>query len=93
MSNGEYKYIHFVKIPNPGRKTFKWECRNNSSMDLLGTIEWRSGWRQYVYVTPGIGYFIFSAGCLDDIKDFITRAMDERQAKIKVKKEIDNASN
>lgn len=80
-----FKYIHFERILNPGKKTQKWMCRNNRSGAELGRIRWESSWRQYVFETvvepeDDYGWWVyFSRGCLRDIADFIDQLMEERK--------------
>lgn len=74
----EYKYIRFVKTePKKPRKTSIWSCRNKSAEFELGIIEWYRGWRQYCYFPSITG--VYSAGCLDDISDFIKKQMAKRK--------------
>ena len=45
--------------------------------DLLGFIQWRTGWRRYVFATEeGTEY---DARCLRDIADFCAARMDARK--------------
>ena len=71
----EYKYIHFIKkVSKP--KTSVWTCQNLRSGIVLGTIKWHGAWRQYCFFS--VTQAIYSAGCCDDIADFIRRAMEEK---------------
>ena len=69
----EYKYIRFIVIDEmPGRKTKRWGCFNNHELEpeeVMGEIYYYGGWRQYI-IEFHDGY-IFNAGCLDDIADFL----------------------
>ena len=67
----DYQYLIFVEVPNPGRKTSVWECRNKNSQTVLGTVSWYGPWRQYCYF-PSI-QAVYSAGCLQDITHFINQ--------------------
>ena len=72
-----YKYIYFGKVAeNP--KTSIWSCRNNKTDTELGKIAWCPAWRQYCYYPSCEA--VYSAGCLDDIADFIKSAMEEKRA-------------
>lgn len=64
-----YKYLIFVERENPKGKTKIFECRNISTQTVLGIIKWYGAWRQYCYF-PEV-QAVYSAGCLDDISDFI----------------------
>jgi hypothetical protein len=80
----KYKYIHFVRIPNPGKRTQKWSCRNNRSEVELAQVRWDTGWRQYVIEMPSgdiLGHYYFSRGCLRDIAAFLDQLMEERKKK------------
>lgn len=79
-----YKYITFSVIegaPTGNKKTASFFCRNNKSGANLGVIRWYGAWRQYCYFPAVEG--IYSAGCLDDISEFIQDLMVERKDKIK----------
>ncbi len=64
-----YKYLHFIQVENPGRKTSIWECRNNRSQATLGLVKWYGPWRQYCYY-PTV-QAVYSPGCMDDMAHFI----------------------
>jgi len=64
----DYKYLLFTPTPSTG-KTSRWECKNKNSLAVLGVIKWHCGWRQYCYFPSCPA--VYSAGCLDDISDFI----------------------
>lgn len=62
-------FISFRLIPTPGRKTSTWQVVSKSHGDLLGTISWYAGWRQYVFeAEPGC---VFSDGCLASVVAFL----------------------
>lgn len=67
----EYKYITFIPIDNPGKKTMKYNCTNTKSGDVLGVIQWYNHWRQYCYFPTCSA--VYSTGCLNDIIDFINQ--------------------
>lgn len=71
-----YKHIHF-KIVEEKPATKVWECRVNSSGFILGTIRWRSLWRQYCFM-PGRST-VFNKDRMNDISDFIDKQMAERK--------------
>ena len=66
----KYKFISFIKIEDKP-KTSVYRVINNKSKNELGIIKWYSGWRQYCYF-PTV-QAVYSAGCLEDINDFIKR--------------------
>lgn len=78
-----YKYIHFREIPNPGKKTTRWECFNTNSNWPLGEVEWYGAWRQYIFETSG--EIILNKGCLDDISDFLDQLNKLQRGKWKSK--------
>jgi hypothetical protein len=73
-----YVYIYFEKEINVDRKTGVWFCRNRKSKSILGTVSWYPAWRQYCFFPNG--GMVFSAGCLDDIADFIKTQMEAKRA-------------
>lgn len=75
MSKG-MKYLEIMlKTRKP--KTNVWGVLNKSSHIELGEIKWHSAWRQYCYF-PTIQQ-VLSAGCMDDIGQFINDKMAERK--------------
>lgn len=79
----EYEYIYFENVtPYDGRKTTVWDCRNKTSKDRLGRVQWFGPWRQYVFsVETDVleASVILSSGCLTDIQKFISALMYERR--------------
>lgn len=75
---GPYEYIEVRKAPqDPKRKTPIYEIRNKHSGSNIGTVAWYGRWRQFCFFP--FGATIWSTGCLDDLKDVIAKAMDERR--------------
>ncbi|MBW8034846.1 MAG: hypothetical protein FVQ79_04155 [Planctomycetes bacterium] len=68
--------MKFVKTQEK-LKTSVWSCRNKKSENELGIVKWHAAWRQYCYF-PTV-QAVYSAGCLDDIKDFIEHQMERRR--------------
>ena len=66
----EYKYIYFEKLPNPGKKTMKWVCKNRDNR-IVGYVIWWGGWWKYVYSVPAVLNVILDDKCHDDISDFL----------------------
>ncbi len=64
----KFKHIHFKKAKDT-RKTSIWGCYNNTSLTLLGGIQWYSSWRQYCFFPSN--ETVFSGGCLEDITTFM----------------------
>lgn len=71
-----YEYVHFVKVDDKP-KTSVWRCQNIKGEDELGIVKWYAPWRQYCYF-PTV-QAVYSAGCLADIKDFISSEMKKRK--------------
>jgi len=68
----EYDYLRFVQKPTPAnRKTGIYSCRNLKSDAELGEVRWYGPWRGYCYF-PSV-QAVYSASCLQDIADFISR--------------------
>lgn len=71
------KYLNFVEVPYPTRKTKVFEVRAKSNGFQLGMIGWHGGWRQYVFTPTRSEETIWSEGCLRDLADFIAEKMAE----------------
>lgn len=74
----KYTFVHFIKVDQKP-KTSVWSCRNNRSNNELGEVKWHGPWRQYCYF-PTV-QAVYSAGCLRDIKDFVTGCSLEHDLK------------
>jgi len=73
-----YPFIEFIQIPKKS-KTSAWNCCTRQG-DILGEVRWFSGWRQYCFFPTVELATVFSAGCLDNIRQFINALMAERKA-------------
>ncbi len=69
--NVKYKYLIFEKAAQQSPKTSVWECKNAKSGTVLGIVKWYGPWRQYCYF-PTV-QAVYSAGCLNDMADFINQ--------------------
>lgn len=68
----EYKYIHFEKRPNPGKKMLIYACISNRDRNILGYVVWWGAWWKYVFKIENIrGKLIFDDNCFDDINAFL----------------------
>lgn len=84
------KYLEIWQVGNVEdwlkEKTHRWNVFNIGRGVLLGDIKRFARWRQYCFIltidetNEGLAY-VFSAGCLKDICDFIEKQMAERKAK------------
>ena len=78
----KYKWIRFEEVSGtyPSRKTRTFCCYNTSDI-LLGTVQWDSGWRGYIFVTFTYAYdeLKFSKSCLDDISSFIGQLVEDEK--------------
>jgi len=71
------KYLDFMQVQNPGKKTKIFHIFNKETDEFLGKISWRIGWRQYVSnLEEGID---FSSGCHKEASEFIDRLMEDRK--------------
>lgn len=61
------KYLRFVQIANPGRKTGVWQVVSQSSGDVLGIIKWYGAWRQYCFFPADAT--LYNTDCLAAITD------------------------
>lgn len=75
--SGAESYIRFEQVSRPGRKTDLYRVMSVHYDVELGTVEWHSPWRQYVFFPADLTYW--SAGCLRDVTGFIERLMAERR--------------
>jgi len=67
-----YKYIHFCLIGDT-KKTLIWECRNNISLDALGSVKWYGPWRQYCFFPNEEAPVVFNGGCLADVTEYLAQ--------------------
>jgi len=70
-----YEYICFVEVERKP-KTAVWSCRNNKSGREIGQVRWDAPWRQYCFFLTAAS--VYSAGCLEDIREFLRAAGDGR---------------
>jgi hypothetical protein len=77
-----YSYIHFT-LSSSGENTSVWVCRNNRDPNMwLGFVKWYAPWRQYCFLPNCFlptDDMVFSAGCLDDVSDFLRRVNQEHK--------------
>ena len=64
----EFEYIEFTELLGTG-KTKRFLCLNRRYKEALGEVKWHGAWRQYCYF-PTV-QAVYSAGCLNDITEFI----------------------
>lgn len=74
-ANGSISYEYITFAPSKpfisGKQ--RWVCFNSKHRSHLGYVLYYSDWRQYCFCpVEGTG-LVFSAGCLADIQDFISR--------------------
>lgn len=73
----ENTYIEFQpNLDLAKRKTLIWTVTNIKSKTILGYIRWYSFWRQYCFFPESP--MVFSAGCLQEIIQFITDHKKDR---------------
>lgn len=70
------KHLNFVESPNPGKKTKRWLIYNTSG-EGLGWIQFHTGWREYVW-TMKDSNTVFSAGCTQEVLDFLIQHAEDR---------------
>lgn len=71
------KWIEFLPIVAPRRKTSTWELVAKESGSHLGWIKWYSPWRKYSFF-PGVET-LYEPICLRDIANFIDEQMVARK--------------
>ena len=71
------EYLRFVDRTEQGAKTRTIEIQSLHHGDILGFIKWNGAWRQYWFMPEkGSGW---SAGCMEDVTEFINTLMDARK--------------
>jgi hypothetical protein len=75
------KYLVFVGLDYLNGKSLKKKTStigvfHRGTVERLGIIEWYSPWRQYIF-SPDDDT-LYSAECLQDISNFISKMMSER---------------
>ena len=73
-----YKYIHFEKESQPGKRPI-YGCFNNKTDDHLGFVEWYSPWRTWVF-TAYSEACVFNASCLGDVSHFLKQLGNSTKA-------------
>lgn len=68
MSEKIGDYLIVRRLP-PSASTLKWAVVASRSGAVLGRIEWRSSWRQYVFLPNRNSEY--SAGCMEDLARFL----------------------
>lgn len=72
------KFLRFEEMENIGKKTKVYDVYSTHSDDFLGSINWDTGWRQYVF-SPDMTKW--SVGCLRQLADFVeTLNMQQKQS-------------
>lgn len=81
MTKIDSKYMESILVNDTG-KTFVYQIVSKTgwvcSEYVLGHIKWYGAWRQYCFMpSPGM---VFNESCLQDIRVFINKLMDERKS-------------
>ena len=75
----ETKYLKFILIKEKP-KTSIYEVRSiKEEWDILATIEWYPGWRQYCIMTEI--YTVWNDGCLKDVVEFLEFLREDHKSK------------
>ena len=82
-----YKYVYF-KLVEEKPKTRLWSCHNKKGNDELGIVKWYPVWRRYCYFPTAQA--VYSAGCLNDIQNFIGKEMQRHREATRLLEEADN---
>jgi hypothetical protein len=71
------KNLNFTEVANPGNKTKRWLITSARTGEQLAYIEFRSGWRKYVWgMLPGV---IFDVDCTIEVTEFLKQHAQDRQ--------------
>lgn len=75
-------YIGFKLLPRKeDRKTDRWTVYSTHTGRSLGLVAWYSAWRRYVYMTEQP--LILDAGCLEDIRGFLNKQMENYRKQLR----------
>ena len=75
-----YKETKWLRFYIVGRKPKTIVLRvENTSNQLLGSIQWHGAWRQYTYTTDPQAEITFNNQCLQDIADVLTSLNTEQR--------------
>lgn len=81
----ETPWMEFIDLGKIlGGVTHKYEVRSKDTFDkftnVLGWVEWKPGWRRYIF-RPVLGVSTyFDASCLTTVAEFVKLRTDERKA-------------
>lgn len=87
------KWLEFIEVSFPDKKTKTFMVKNKDTGDWLGDIKWYGAWRKYSFFTKAIMdhskpvQFVFEATCLQDITDFLNYLMQEWKIQKQTEKE------
>lgn len=70
-------FLIFREVPNPGHLTKRWLVDSAKTGDVLGYIEFRPGWRKYVWGM--LNNAVFDVNCTQEIVDFLKAHATDRQ--------------
>lgn len=69
-------FLTFREVPNPGHLTKRWSIHSARNGETLAYIEFRPGWRKYVWgMMPGV---IFDIGCTQEVVQFLKDHAEDR---------------
>ena len=71
-------YLVFELQPNENRKTDRYNVLNTEGQSL-GRICWYTNWRRYVFQAMSNQILLFDSLCLEELKLFLDKIMDERK--------------
>lgn len=71
------KWIEFVEVNFPGRKTKTFDVLNKENGTILGVVKWFGSFRQYSFFPAS--NCVFEKTCLHDISKFMEDLMEERK--------------
>lgn len=75
----EGKWVKFMKVNMPGRKTGVWSVLTKTDICTLGEVRWFGAWRRYVFFP--VPETIYDSDCLHDIADFMAEQMRQWRKK------------
>ena len=80
LGNASKSYLVFRDVGTSTSGKTRRVLIENTSDEILGGIEWRAGWRRYIFV-PRAGALVFDAACLHEIGNELSDMMADHKAK------------
>jgi len=73
------KWLEYIEDEYYIGKTKRWWVKHKETKEILASVKWHNGWRQYV-VYPLSDTF-WSSGCLEELFNFVNQEMKKWKQK------------